>query len=366
MKTKLRFSIHFVIGLFGWLVSMGLTAMLSIDYLFPLIGIVEGNTYYDLYVLLVFLFNIMGCSVLFSWYFGGPLWFMMSWISNLSKGVYEPPYTKSRVYTRKNKLRKPYQLYEEVIENIHSLSNSLKQAEKDRNKLEEAKRDWIAGISHDLKTPLTFVTGYSALLLNEDYIWSEEEKSTFLNEIHTKGLYIEDLIQDLNLSFQMNNSQSPFPLHLSKLNLFEFMQRLIADVANDPRAFQYDLSFHSEEGDMELHADEKLLYRALQNLLMNAIEHNPAGTSIHVTLNREQDQLAQIAISDNGVGMDQDMLDNLFSKYYRRSTAKTSKYGTGLGMAIVKSLILAHGGHLTVDSELSKGTTFTITLPLKG
>lgn len=365
MKMKLRFSIHYVIGLFAWLISMGLTAMLAIELLFPLIGVREDNTYYDFYVLLVFLLNITVCSILFSRYFCGPLWFMMSWIGNLSRGVYEPPYTKSTVYTRNNKLRRPYQLYEEVIENIHALSNSLKQAERDRNKLEEAKRDWIAGISHDLKTPLTYITGYSALLLNKDYTWSEEETRAFLSEIHAKGIYIEELIQDLNLSFQMDNMQSPFPLHCGHLNLVDFMQRLIADVANDPRAFRYDLSFDSEEKGIQLTADEKLLYRALQNLLMNAIKHNPSGTSIHINLRKEGDLLAEITISDNGVGMDQEALDNLFNKYYHRKAAVASRLGTGLGMNIVKSLIHAHGGHLTVESELSKGTTFRITLPMR-
>lgn len=364
MKIKLRFSIHFIVGLLICLLSMGLAVMLTIEGIFPLMGITEDFQYYDLYVVLVFFLHIAGCSIFFSWYFVEPLHFMMIWISSLSQGIYEPPYTKSKIYTKKDKLRRPYQLYSEVIANIYLLSNSLRQAEEDRAKLEEAKRDWIAGISHDIKTPLTCIMGYSALLLNEEYTWSEEEKCTFLNEIHGKGQYIEELIQDMNLSFKIDDIQAPLRLKRVNLNIVEFIQSLILDVANDLRASDYELSLFSAEEKIEASIDEKLMYRALQNLLMNGIEHNPPKTSIHVTLTRENSEHVQIEISDNGLGMEPDTLNNLFNKYYRGAAAGAVKSGVGLGMTIVKSIILAHGGQMTVQSELSKGTTFLITLPL--
>lgn len=365
MKMIVRFSIHFVAGILAWMLSMGIIMMLAVDLFFPFAGITEDNRYYDFYVLLLFLIDIIGWGIVFSWYFGGPLWFILSWISNLSQEIYEPPYSKSKVYKRNDKLKRPYRLFEEVIANIHCLSNSLKLAKQDRDKLEEAKKDWLAGISHDLKTPLTYVTGYSALLLNEEYTWSEEEKRAFIMEIHNKGRHMEELIQDLNLSLQMNNSQTPLPISLHKLNIVEFMREVMADTANDPRAMPYELSFHSEEDCIEINADDKLLYRAMQNLIMNAIVHNPAGTSIDIALTRENHRWVRISISDNGIGMDQDTLDQLFTKYYHGPTSGSSRFGTGLGMAIVKSLILAHGGHLTVESELSNGTTFHIMLPLE-
>ncbi|WP_342435464.1 ATP-binding protein [Paenibacillus sp. FSL L8-0436] len=149
------------------------------------------------------------------------------------------------------------------------------------------------------------------------------------------------------------------------LELIGFLQRLIADVGNDPRAVSYLLSLDAEIESLELVADEKVLYRALQNVLMNAVLHNPEGTAIHVTVRREGEESANIMISDNGTGMDEDTLNNLFQKYYRGAKGSSHKLGTGLGMAIVKNLILAHGGFLTVDSEVSKGTTFHIRLPVR-
>ncbi len=362
MKIKLRFSIYFIAGLIICCLSMGLTAMAAIEWLLPMIGVTEDKKYYDLYVLIVFSVHIIGCSLFFSWYFVQPLYFIMKWISNLSQGIYEPPYLKNKVYTKKERLRKPYQLYREVIANIHMLSNSLRQAEQDRTKLEEAKRDWIAGISHDIKTPLTYVMGYSALLLNEEYVWSNEEQRNFLNEIHAKSQSIEALIQDINLSFKMEDTQAPLIIQQVPVNIVKFMQGLILDVANDPRASTYVLSFYSEETDIIVSIDQKLMYRVLQNLLVNGIEHNPLGTSIQVTVSRENNEYIRIEVSDNGCGIQEEMLNNLFNKYYRGENANRL-FGHGLGLAIVKSIIDAHGGQLTVQSELSKGTTFHIVLP---
>ena len=105
------------------------------------------------------------------------------------------------------------------------------------------------------------------------------------------------------------------------------------------------------------------MHRALQNLIMNAIIHNPEGTNIHIKIEKEKEHFVSITISDDGVGMNQVIVENLFNKYYRGTTTNVSKFGTGLGMAIVKNLIHAHGGHIKVESEESVGTTIQIILP---
>ncbi|MHB8072381.1 sensor histidine kinase [Desulfosporosinus fructosivorans] len=363
MKIRLRFTIHFIVGLLLCLLSMGITAMFSIDYLLPVLGVAESNSYYDLFVISIFFIHLIGCGIVFSRYFVRPLWFIVTWISNLTQGIYEPPGTKNKIYNKDNRLRKPFQLYEEVITNIQLLANALKESEDERVRLEENKGSWISGISHDLKTPLTYVIGYSALLLNQDYVWSSAEISSFLKEIHSKGQYIEDLIEDLNISTQMGRTQSQIPLRLEEINIVDFVQRLIAAIANDPRVDDYELSFHSEEEYITLCIDQKLIYRALMNLLVNTIEHNPAGTSIRVAITKRQDQSVDIKILDNGVGMDQSTLNDLFSEYRNAANDRSRKFGTGLGMSIARKLITVHGGSLTVESKPSEGTVFYIKLP---
>ncbi|PWV89408.1 signal transduction histidine kinase [Paenibacillus cellulosilyticus] len=362
MKIKLRFSIHFILGLIAWLISMGLSIMLTVEVLLPALGLTEEMESYDLIVFLAFAVNIGLSSALFSWYFSSPIWLIITWISNLSR---EPaiPTNTNRIYTKKNKLKAPYRLYSEVITNIEELGVNLQQAELERAKLEELKRDWIAGISHDLKTPLTYISGYSALLLNEDYTWSSEEQRSFITEIMRKGKHMEDLIQDLSLSLQMNQNESVIPIHLEPSDVVEFIRSLLADTWNDPRLQAYDLNFHSDCDTLILSFDSKLLYRAIQNLIMNAILHNPPGTNISVHLSSENAHAATLIIKDTGVGMDQETLSHLFNKYDRGTTTNSKEFGTGLGMAIVKSLIVAHGGTISVQSKVSEGTTFFITLP---
>ncbi|MBT2289353.1 ATP-binding protein [Paenibacillus albidus] len=175
---------------------------------------------------------------------------------------------------------------------------------------------------------------------------------------------MEELISDINLSFQINHGHASLPMQTGTVDLIGFVQRLIADVANDPRAAAYPLSMDSEEQRLELLADEKLLYRALQNVLLNAVIHNPEGTNIHVTIRKDGHGFAEITVSDDGQGMDEHMLNHLFHKYYRGAAAGSPMRGLGLGLSIVKSLILAHGGTLTAESEVSKGSSFHIRLPV--
>ncbi|MDZ5607831.1 HAMP domain-containing sensor histidine kinase [Bacillus pseudomycoides] len=221
------------------------------------------------------------------------------------------------------------------------------------------KREWMAGISHDLKTPLTYITGYSALMLSPDHTWSQEENEKFLQEIQQKGDHMKELIEDLNLSFRLQDSQ--IPLRKEKINIVEFTRRLIADITNDPRSQHYHFSFQSDKTNIMIPIDTKLLHRSLQNLFMNAILHNPVETTIHTSILLNND--VHIIIEDTGTGMDEKTVQNLFKQYYRGTTTNVSSEGTGLGMAIAHKIITAHGGTIHVASEIGKGSKIHITLP---
>ncbi len=130
-----------------------------------------------------------------------------------------------------------------VLTNLYKLADDLEQADLERNQLEEAKKNWIRGVSHDLKTPLSYVIGYSALLLSEEYTWNEAETNNFLNLIHSKGEYMTEMIGDLNLSFKLNEIGTKVPLTTTSYNIVDSMQKPIADIMNNPKAFKYDFSF---------------------------------------------------------------------------------------------------------------------------
>lgn len=215
-----------------------------------------------------------------------------------------------------------------------------------------------------MKTPLTYITGYSTLLLNDQYKWTKDEAHSFIQEIADKGKHMEELIQDLSLVIQLNQSEGKLPLQKANQDIVEFAKRIVATISNYPQADEYILHFHTDHTFLYIDFDTKYMQRILQNILMNSIIHNPPNTDIYTHI-FDADQSIEIHIVDNGVGMPSDLKDNIFQQYYRGTTTDASSEGTGLGMAIVHNLVQAHRGTISIESELAKGTTFVITLPKK-
>ncbi|WP_339218721.1 HAMP domain-containing sensor histidine kinase [Paenibacillus sp. FSL W7-1332] len=365
MRIKTRFTMHLALGLILWMLGTGLLVVIMIEGFLPLLDIHVSMDEEGLVVGWVFGISTLLCIVLFGWYFGGPIGFIMAWIHRLSQDNYKQPANLSKIYTRKGKLRMRFRLYQEVLEHLHSLGSILQANEVERTQIEEAKQEWIAGISHDLKTPLTYIKGYSALLLNDQYEWSKEEAISFIREMDDKGKHMEELIQDLSLVTQLNRADGALPLQKTNQDIVEFTKRVVADISNNPQASSYHLHFQADSPAIQVDFDSKFMQRILQNIMMNSILHNPEHTDIYVQITDEGEHAA-IRIMDNGVGMPAHMLEHLFQQYYRGTTTESSSDGTGLGMAIVYKLVQAHDGAINVESEPSQGTTFTIRLPKQG
>ncbi|MDC2864421.1 sensor histidine kinase [Bacillus sp. BP-3] len=365
MRIKTRFTFHIALGLILWMLVTGFGIVIIVEGILPPLGINVNENTEGLLVAGIFVISTIICIGLFGWYFGGPIGFIMAWIHQLSQENYKQPIDLQKIYTRKGKLRMRYLLYQEVLQQLQILAVKLQASEIEREKIEHAKQEWIAGISHDLKTPLTYIKGYSALLLNDQYEWSKEEVQSFIQEIDDKGKHMEELIQDLSFVLQLNNAEGMLPLNKTNQDLVEFTKRVVADINQDPQAKNYKLHFKTDTPMINVEFDHKFMQRILQNLIMNSILHNPENTDICITLS-DDDKSVVIHIMDNGVGMSSHMLENLFQQYYRGTTTDASSEGTGLGMAIVYKLVLAHNGTISVESELSEGTSFNIVLPKKG
>ncbi|MFD0868887.1 sensor histidine kinase [Paenibacillus residui] len=365
MRIKTRFTLHLALGLILWMLGTGVIIIMLLEGLLPIFDIRVNPENEALLVGWIFGVSTLLCIGLFGWYFGGPIGFIMAWIRQLSQDNYKQPPDLSKIYTRQGKLRMRYRLYKEVLQQLQSLGVTLQANEVERNKIEQAKQDWIAGISHDLKTPLTYIKGYSTLLLNKQYEWSKEEAISFIEEIDDKGKHMEELIQDLSLVIQLNRADGTLPLQKTNQDIVEFTKRVVADISNNPQASHYPMHFQTDAPVIHVDFDSKYMQRILQNIFMNSIIHNPENTDIYVEL-ADKGEYAAIRIMDNGVGMPAHTVEHLFQQYYRGTTTDSSSEGTGLGMAIVYKLIQAHNGTITVESEPSQGTTFDIRLPKKG
>lgn len=331
---------------------------------------------FEPYVLMVVVFiasvfAAVVISLLFGRRMGAPLLHMMNWLQRLANGQYEEPMDAKgirRSHLANGHLRRTFRLYREVIDGLEQLSDALQSASKERKRLEFAREEWITGVSHDIKTPLSSVRGYGDLLATSQYHWSSEEVRNFGKIIVEKSVHMEGLIEDLGLAFRLKNEG--IPLVRVPMNVVEVVRRVVIDVVNRPDMEERDVSFQTKTAHVVYPLDEKWFARALDNLLWNAVVHNPSDTKICVELDVDMPPEGKsypglcIQVRDDGIGMDEQTIQHLFDRYYRgTNTSEKHSKGSGLGCAIAKQLIEAHGGTVHVESELGQGTVFIIKFP---
>ncbi|MBW7454397.1 sensor histidine kinase [Paenibacillus sepulcri] len=352
MSFMIRIALLLLLVVVIFSLSVQLVLFVTLELLWPN---AKNSVGLELYGLGVAGFFFLFTLLLIGWYLGKPIYGMIVWIRQLANGNYEVPESWIAIHSRKkDTLKRPYALYKELYDHLLLLTNTLKENHQDKLKSEQVKQEWIQGISHDLKTPLTYISGYSAMLLNPGYQWSEAEQKEFQSVIGQKAAHLQELVQDLN-----ENIHTQIPIKLNEVDLIELVRRTLADVSSAPWASGYSLMLDSSETlGLVVSCDSKLLMRSLRNLLVNAIVHNPEGTEIEVHIKRGGDQIAEIDVVDNGIGIN----DSLS----KGENATSSQGRSGLGLSIAKQLIEAHGGKMSVMSQINKGTSISIKLPLAG
>lgn len=292
-----------------------------------------------------------------------PLVHMMKWLSALASGDYREPAGKDGPLSRgpEGRRRRPYATYREVFDALDSLTSKLSAAAEERERLETAREEWIAGVTHDLRTPLTSIQGYANVLASK-YEFKPTEVRRQSEVIATQAGHMDALLDDLNLSFRLRSAA--LPLERVAVDAVELVREAAVALANDPRAEGREVVFEEPPGcgPMTIQADPVMLRRALTNLLVNAAVHNPSGTTITVSIAREAEHAA-ITIADDGVGMDAEVRRNLFDRYYRGTSTHAGVEGTGLGMAIARQIVEAHGGDIAIHSSPGEGTAATLRLP---
>lgn len=248
--------------------------------------------------------------------------------------------------------------FQDVYASLNILDQTLREAEEVRRKDERLREEWIANITHDLKTPLSPIRGYAELLASSEDTPDAEELQKYSAVILKNTACAETLINDLKLTYQLENGM--VPLKLQALDIIRFVRELVIDCLNDPQYARRAIEFEAE-GSQILNFDPGLMKRALNNLLINTLLHSGSGARTGVEI--ISGIPCQIRIWDEGVGMSEKQLNRLFDRYYRGAPAATDSGGTGLGMAIAREIISLHGGKISADSCPGRGTVFRITLP---
>lgn len=249
-------------------------------------------------------------------------------------------------------------MFEKVFDNLRALQSRLQLAKIRENEFENQRNEWIANISHDLKTPLSSIAGYSEIMADQRYNLSSAETIKYSEIIKKQTKYIENLISDLSLEQKIKSMEDV--LKKQKTNLNIFLKNQIILILNNCQYANRDISFE-EAGELFFDIDRELFARALTNLITNALKHSGDKAKVKVTLERISEGHGKICIVDEGKGISRKILEKIFIRYYRGEDAVEFE-GTGLGMSIAKNIIEAHGGEITVDSIVGKGTNVTIDL----
>ena len=251
---------------------------------------------------------------------------------------------------------RPEGTFANIYERLNALDGEIKSSDRLRRKTERLREEWIANITHDLKTPLSPVKGYAEILC-------ESPEDTALpcrryGKIILKNVrHIEILLDDLKLTYQLENEM--FPVNKQEKDIVRFLKELVIDILNMPEYEERKINFESKKDIILFEFDENLLKRAFDNLLLNSFVHGNETTEIAMQVSQEDGRI-EIIVSDNGQGMSQEEMDNLFERYYRGIDTGKRTEGTGLGMAIAKSIIELHNGTIQVTSVAGRGTEFYI------
>ncbi|RWR13155.1 HAMP domain-containing sensor histidine kinase [Siminovitchia fortis] len=247
-------------------------------------------------------------------------------------------------------------LYKNVFDNLNHLSDQLKASERERKKLDSMREEWIANISHDIKTPLSSIQGYAEMIKDPDYDFTLDEIKEYAGIIEAKSLYIKEVMEDLNLTTRLKNKE--LSLNKKAVNIVTLLRKIVIDLLNNPKYADRNIQFHVNQETIMLEIDEILFRRAINNLIYNAIVHNDHDVKIIVSV--EQDEYTHIVIKDNGKGIEKEELERIFDRYYRGTNTGAAHRGSGLGMAIANDIIKAHDGRIIIHSEVGSGTTIDI------
>ena len=245
---------------------------------------------------------------------------------------------------------------------LQRMFEQLQHEHQELEKLERIRKDFVINVSHELRTPLASIQGYTETLL-DGAVHDNQHNIRFLNIIRQNAERLTNLASDL--------------LTLSRIELgtqkFQFASyytnNILLDCADAmrPLAQKKSITIDADPGPagQEVFCDWKAVHQALCNLLENAIKYTPDGGSITVGATpAERAGFVRLYVRDTGIGIPTDELPRLFERFYRVDKARSRELGgTGLGLAIVKHLARSHGGDVAVESELGKGSCFSLTLP---
>ncbi|WP_243855032.1 HAMP domain-containing sensor histidine kinase [Halalkalibacterium halodurans] len=245
---------------------------------------------------------------------------------------------------------------------LGSLARAINDLAFSLQRVNEQRREFFANISHELRTPMTYLKGYSKVL-REGRWKTEEERNQYLEIIDHEATRLTYLVDDLFDLAQMDEGR--FNLEHKKVNINEIIKLVVKKTAYKALDQNLKIEYLCELSDKEdsiVLGDPLRLEQVLINLVENAIKYTKEGSITIYTVSNDEN--IKIKVRDTGIGMEEDELPYIFERFYRVEKSRSRAFGgTGLGLSIVKQLIELHNGTIEVESTVGEGTEFTIILP---
>ena len=262
---------------------------------------------------------------------------------------------KNEVYIRERGL------FSEIAQAINRTSEKLRSQEHALRKQEQARANWIAGVSHDIRTPLSMIMGYAAQLMESPVLTKEQHEKAAV--IQQQSIRMKNLINDLNLASKLEYNMQP--LHTELCDIIPVIRHTIVDFINLDVENKYPIDWEIDETlsmCMSL-VDKELLKRAVSNLILNAQVHNPQGCTIHVSVDYHE-EICSISVDDDGTGISNEQLEELkTTPHYMLCDSNTTGQRHGLGLMIVRQIAQAHEGTLEFDHGKNGGFLAVIKIP---
>ncbi|MEH7460272.1 HAMP domain-containing sensor histidine kinase [Bacillus sp. JJ1127] len=262
--------------------------------------------------------------------------------------------THARLYTNND------HSLDEVVFSTNELITALEKVQIEAVKSQEARKQLLSSISHDIRTPLTSIIGYIDAL-KDDIATSEEEKQEYLEIISKKSSNLKQLVDEIFNIAKLDADE--FPLKEEPLNFAEIARESLIEFLPELSKHDIELQVSIPETPCPIIADSLSLMRVIGNLMKNAIYYGKSGQIIGIELLETMNEY-QLLIWDKGPGISTDDLENVFERMYRSDQSRNPSHGgSGLGLAIAKALVEKNGGQIWVESMPWKKTTFGFSIP---
>ena len=337
-KLSPRMRTYYILIVAG-IVLFSFGAIAGLLYLLEGLGVIPSLGIYTLISLLL----VSGITVALMSYFIGrrvltPLVKLSSASKEVARGNFDVTVSDS---SKMEEVQSTFRNFNAMVRELKSIST--------------LSSDFIANVSHEFKTPLSVIEGY-AMLLQDDRL-TAQEREDYLNKILVNTRRLNTLVGNILMLSKMETK--PLPEQYTRFRLDEQLRQVVAQL--EPQWSAKGISFRVRLDEVELLGWEQVLPYVWSNLISNAIKFSPSGSVIALTL-LEQRECAVVTVSDRGCGMEPDVQERIFEKFYQGDTSHKAE-GNGLGLALVRQIVELSQGVVEVESQPGKGSTFRVILP---